>query len=242
MAHPSNDASLEFREMLVIIAKRIDEYTLENLKFQCRDVIRPGRLERITAAFDLFNVLEEMDELSYDNIDFLLRVLKNVDRMDLAKLLSKYQERFMDLSNVTKTNFEPKAEAYKTTHHSEQTQPSNLTVPFDTSGTVQQGTGLDLHHTDVSVHMPNPQITTAVEFVVSKLSRGWQSAARHLGVPDVIIDNAEENWPRNIRRQIGDTFRFWARNDPSPSSQKLIDAMRRVGRNDIADELQYGGG
>ncbi|XP_039248633.1 uncharacterized protein LOC120326413 [Styela clava] len=323
----SSDDGMEYREMMAKLAKRIDDGTLEKLKYQCRDLIGPGRLEKVANAQGLFEVLEERDELSCDNLEFLNKILNYVGRLDLCKIITSYTDYIAAL-NDSVTDLYPTAAPFNSNEgdtsvpeHSNTTsskifhpdgekgpqktdishgtysavnERQNCTRPFDTSSNVPQHqqpssnhnqmTGnrnqsnthqaalrmgnrnqSNTHQTDPMMdnrnqsnthqadpmmgnrsqlnpigHAIPPQVETALELVISSIARGWQSAARHLGVPDVIIDSAQDNWPRNVRNQIREAFTYWARSDDEASVAKLIEAMRRSGRNDIADDLQYG--
>lgn len=270
------ERQMDFRELIAEVIRRVDDYTLESIKYQCRDRIGPGRLERIDTAQNLFKTLEEMDEINHEEVQFLHRILTNVDRIDLAKLVLKFSEKW-GLSQATSkakhapdvvwaAEDEPPAvignsstptggkvfanedakERSKilVSSHQEPNPGNNRSVPFATEGyalpryPVNHG-GMEPVRQRVEQPIP-AEVSTALEYVISTISRGWQSAARHLGVPDAIIDNAEDNWPRNVRNQIRQAFMHWARNGPDVTVLHLIEAMRHVGRNDIADELEYG--
>lgn len=266
----SGDDDIEFRVMLTKIGRRIDEYSLEELKYQCRDIIGVGRLEKVATTQGFFELLEERDEINPDDVEFLLKVLKNVDRIDLYKVVQEYS---MTRSNLM-TEILPKTD-HMADHNnpvareemvaksfpvdpaelrSEQTPNfsmeqlekglNNYASPFDTSGDTGGGFHIShgqprFDHRDSRTVIP-AELQHALDFVINTISRGWQSAARHLDVPDAVIDNAEYNWPRDIRRQVGETFRYWARNGPTPSVQSLIAALRHIGRNDLADEIELG--
>lgn len=221
----SGDGDLEFREMLAKIGRRVDNESLEDLKYQCRDVIGPGRLERVNTTQGLFELLEERDELNMDDVTFLLKILQNVGRIDLCKVVKDYSSK-TDFSKLE--TIEPHALGYiendnakkvEPTHkqefpsHIDQTsnittqrkEAQNCTVPFDTNedrGQAPQGG---------AGYAITPEFQRGLDFVMSQISRGWQIAVRHLGVPDTVIEDAEYNWPRHIRSQVSEAFRYWAR-------------------------------
>lgn len=249
----SGDDDLEFREMLAKIGRRIDDDSLEDLKYQCRDIIGPGRLEKVSATQGLFEVLEERDELNMDDVTFLLKILQNVGRIDLYKVvkdysLSRSRSSMLEPSEPCASSYIESDNAKKVDDTQKQDLASqskklsdvmiedkdgqNCTVPFDTNEDNEQrahcGGGYAI----------TPEFQRGLDFVISQISRGWQIAARHLGVPDTVIEDAEYNWPRHIRSQVSETFRYWARNDAAASLQKLIEALRYVRRNDLADRLQ----
>lgn len=221
----SGDEDLRFREMLAKIGRRIDDDSLEELKYQCRDVIGPGRLERVNTTQGLFELLEERDEIYMDDVGFLMKILQNVGRIDLHKIVKDYS---LSKSHSSKLEpFEPCISSHLESDNAKKVEDTviqkrgstlqsnkiaevtiqneesqNCTVPFDTNNDgAQAGGGYAI----------SPEFQRGLDFVISQISRGWQIAARHLGVPDTVIEDAEYNWPRHIRSQVSETFRYWAR-------------------------------
>lgn len=275
----SGDSDMEYRGMMAKIATRIDDESLDELKYQCKDIIGDGKLEMIANPQGLFQVLEERDEVSSDNLTFLCEILKNIGRIDLYKVVKSHQDSVMQqnnspldsqinsispdssTSNMTDFNqsslpskvfsqdgkFGPQKAKFSHTTYTGVTEGQNCSTPFDTFGEQHHAPVYRNEHSgrNQQYHMAphpaiSPDVRNALEMVLGSISRGWESAARHLGVPDVIVDSAQDNWPRNVRNQIRETFEYWARTDTHASVPKLIQAMRKIGRNDIADDLQYG--
>ena len=84
-----------FRLLINVICKKLGPEALRDLKFQCRTYIGVGKLERIKTLLELFTVLEEMDLVCADNVQFLVVSLDNIFRKDLVKLVEIYENKWL---------------------------------------------------------------------------------------------------------------------------------------------------
>ena len=85
------DSKKRFRLKLAEIASQLEIEKLEKIKFLCSDVIPAGDRERIVTPQQLFEQLEQRQQISQHRLDFLLECLEKVGRVDLAKELKTYQ-------------------------------------------------------------------------------------------------------------------------------------------------------
>lgn len=85
------DSKQRFRLKLTEIASRIEEEKLEKLKFLFSDVIPAGDREKIVTPLQLFEELEQRQQISQRRLDFLQKCLKEVGRVDLADELNTYE-------------------------------------------------------------------------------------------------------------------------------------------------------
>ena len=86
-----------FRTLVTRISQKLHPEALKELKFQCRGLIKQGKLERIKNLLDLFTALEEQDVLHADCTDFLALCLRNINRLDLERLVNQYQEEVLQM-------------------------------------------------------------------------------------------------------------------------------------------------
>ncbi|XP_078483925.1 FAS-associated death domain protein-like [Ciona intestinalis] len=82
----------EYRILLANVSERVKN--LKELKFQCADWIGRGKMEKLLTALDLLVVLEERDKISKEDVSFLVQILSNTRRNDLAKLAQNFQSKW----------------------------------------------------------------------------------------------------------------------------------------------------
>ncbi|XP_030056600.1 FAS-associated death domain protein [Microcaecilia unicolor] len=82
----------EFLVLLHSISTNLSKDDLDHLKFLCRENISKRKLENVKSGIDLFGILMEQQEISNDNVDFLLNLLKNLKRGDLVEQLEQFVE------------------------------------------------------------------------------------------------------------------------------------------------------
>ncbi|XP_063294826.1 FAS-associated death domain protein [Pelobates fuscus] len=84
--------------MLLGISTKLDDKELKDLKFLCREKIFKKRLESINSATDLFTCLMELNEISNENLDTLIKLLKLIKRDDLVNIVDDYQIHHLGFS------------------------------------------------------------------------------------------------------------------------------------------------
>jgi ferredoxin-fold anticodon binding domain-containing protein len=84
----------EYRELLNRIASRLSRENLESMKFLC------GYLPHIQQetvfvkeVFNFFRELEKQQRLGIDNLDFLKRMLDEVEKDELANRVNDFQDQ-----------------------------------------------------------------------------------------------------------------------------------------------------
>lgn len=82
-----------FRIMLNNLAHLLSERDLQSMKYLCRDLIPRGRLENIEDPLDLWDALEQRDQLGVNNTRFLRQLLTygTEGRRDLLSILQNYE-------------------------------------------------------------------------------------------------------------------------------------------------------
>ncbi|KAJ1182217.1 hypothetical protein NDU88_007411 [Pleurodeles waltl] len=74
----------------------VTEKELDELKFLCREKIGKRKLESVKSGVDLFTILLEMKEISLDQLDWLRRLLSDIQREDLVEQLDSFAENGID--------------------------------------------------------------------------------------------------------------------------------------------------
>uniref|UniRef100_UPI00398E943F FAS-associated death domain protein n=1 Tax=Pristiophorus japonicus TaxID=55135 RepID=UPI00398E943F len=87
-----DQAEMRFNVLLNDISQNLSKENLESLKFLCKPSIGKKKLESITSGNQLFQVLEELDQLSSKYPDELFVLLGNIKRPDLQNKLSAFQQ------------------------------------------------------------------------------------------------------------------------------------------------------
>ena len=73
--------------MILQLFNSLTSKELQQLKFLCGDVLSRSELETINFGYELFEALENQNELSVANKDFLASKLIAVNRIDLREQL-----------------------------------------------------------------------------------------------------------------------------------------------------------
>ncbi|NP_001292569.1 FAS-associated death domain protein [Esox lucius] len=81
-----------FNSILLKISGELIGEQLEKIKFLCIKDIGKNRLEKMTTGFQLFTVLMERNKLGPDNTEFLVSVLTQIGRLDLAEIIDGQKE------------------------------------------------------------------------------------------------------------------------------------------------------
>ena len=85
------ESQQRFRLKLAEIASQIEQEKLEKLKFLFSDVIPAGDREKIVTPVQLFEELEQRQQISQRDLGFLQKCLQEVGRWDLANKLNTYE-------------------------------------------------------------------------------------------------------------------------------------------------------
>ena len=208
-----------YKTMLDAVSQGLGGDMLEALKYQCLDHIGQGSLEKIENFHDLFLVLEQRDVVCAEDVDFLILSLENLAQNDLASVAERYKTEWItkptefdntkaynDLGGDGDVSLKKKQSNLSSTSETTSNQQNTIqsdASPFPTDGFVaEQG---------VLAPPINPFHEQLISFVSNLLTVDWQMTARHMGVSDDIINAAQYNWPRDLRRQIYETFAEFSR-------------------------------
>ncbi|XP_073515651.1 FAS-associated death domain protein [Phyllobates terribilis] len=74
-----------FPKLLLEISEKLDERELESMKFLCSKKIVKKKMEMIKSPLDLFRQLQELTDISEDDLTFLISLLTTINRFDLVK-------------------------------------------------------------------------------------------------------------------------------------------------------------
>ncbi|NWV13341.1 FADD protein, partial [Ptilonorhynchus violaceus] len=78
--------------LLHSIASGLSDKELSSMKFLCCDKIKKRKLEAVQSGRELFTILLEQQEISCDNLEFLKKLLKHIDRCDLVSQVVQFEE------------------------------------------------------------------------------------------------------------------------------------------------------
>ena len=83
----------QYRQMLAELSKQIRPAEVNAMKFMCAEIIPKRRQEEIQTSLELWEALEERDELSSTNTAFLRELLQSStdNRTDLINILNSYE-------------------------------------------------------------------------------------------------------------------------------------------------------
>ena len=106
----------DFHRVLNEVAKYIDSETLSSLKFMCKDLFKPAKLEKINTPLMLLTELEQCSKIRDGDVQFLIRLLESEEKsMLVGKLLQL---------NYSANETVQESLSFCTEHHSHQ-QPVN---------------------------------------------------------------------------------------------------------------------
>ena len=77
----------DFHRTLNDISKHIDSNTLKNMKYMCRGVVVPAKMEEIKCPLDLLRELEECNKIYDGNVQFLISLLVTEKKFNLVDKL-----------------------------------------------------------------------------------------------------------------------------------------------------------
>ncbi|NXA70923.1 FADD protein, partial [Mohoua ochrocephala] len=81
-----------FLSLLHSISSGLSDTELSAMKFLCCDKIRKRKLETVQSGRELFSILMEQQEIASDNLEFLRKLLRDIDRDDLVARLVQFEE------------------------------------------------------------------------------------------------------------------------------------------------------
>lgn len=91
--------SISFNALLLKISDQLSESQLAKIKFLCGDMIGKKDMEKIKNGIELFQILSERRKLGPDDMDYLLELLKQIQRQDLVDEVTRFQTCQMSTVN-----------------------------------------------------------------------------------------------------------------------------------------------
>lgn len=86
---------------------------------------------------------------------------------------------------------------------------------------------------DIPTFSDPPTVTDLSELLMSLMN--WQQFGIHLpGISDATIQKIERDKPENIELQKTTLFSVWLQDDPAPSWEKVITALKMANENELA--------
>ncbi|XP_051997818.1 CASP8 and FADD-like apoptosis regulator isoform X2 [Xyrauchen texanus] len=83
----------EYRLLMADVSEDISTEDLKSLTFLLRDTLPKHKLENVQSFLDIVVDLEKLDQLSSEKMDMIEHCLRSIHRVDLAKKISRYQQR-----------------------------------------------------------------------------------------------------------------------------------------------------
>ncbi|KAM3918736.1 FAS-associated death domain protein [Leptodactylus fuscus] len=85
------ESAMELHILLLKISDSLSQKELEDMKFLCQGPIVRKKMESITSPIHLFRQLQELVLISEDDLSFLVKLLNNIKRYDLAQEVENFQ-------------------------------------------------------------------------------------------------------------------------------------------------------
>ena len=85
--------SLNFKALLLKISNKLSSDNLKDLKHLLKDEIPASKMEMATQGTDIFQALSERNLISQENIGLLKQLMDLIDRQDLAREITEYEEK-----------------------------------------------------------------------------------------------------------------------------------------------------
>ena len=81
-----------YRKFLLHLSTDLPNEALKRLKFVCLDVVLRAKMEEVTAAFQLFDLLEQKGAITPQNLTLLEDMMQAIGRDDLASKVIQFME------------------------------------------------------------------------------------------------------------------------------------------------------
>ena len=81
-----------YRKFLLHLSTDLPKEALKRLKFACLDVVLRAKMEEVTAAFQLFDLLEQKGAITPQNLTLLEDMMQAIGRDDLASKVIQFME------------------------------------------------------------------------------------------------------------------------------------------------------
>ena len=75
-------------------------------------------------------------------------------------------------------------------------------------------------------------------YVRKETAARWRDLGVELTVSDAKLDNITEDFPRDVERCCSEMLSYWLRNDPQASWNKLIEALKHIGKKVLAKNIE----
>lgn len=81
-----------YRKILLDLSRNLPNDDLEAFKFACLDLVPPAKLEKVTAGFQLFHLLQQKGAITPQNLTFLEDTMQEIGRLDLASKVNQFMK------------------------------------------------------------------------------------------------------------------------------------------------------
>ncbi|XP_064636915.1 FAS-associated death domain protein-like [Lineus longissimus] len=204
------DKVKEYRQLLVQLGRNTDHIAFKELKHICE--VKKARAEKMKDPIDLFEYLEELGEISANKVDYLIDVLKKLDRIADAELVKQFQSKFGG--------------------GEEQYYNGSLKgQDVITQKTVTQVEADD----DACI---DSDLNAAFEFLKEQLGRKWRELARAQGLSQVDIHSIEDANPRDLKEQSYQALLLWQKKQKTNATiPNLEKDLRKRQFNQMANDI-----
>ncbi|XP_032834719.1 FAS-associated death domain protein-like [Petromyzon marinus] len=211
---------VEFRKLLLSVAKEVTRDKLDEMKF-CLKVYGRGPLESVTSSLQLFTLMEERGDLSASDTTKLADILRTVR---LTTPLTPALTAPSPSSALTAAG---------------EAVPVSLALQSLNLGDARTPTQEDGSGGEAFLSRVLLSVSTSV-------GRDWRILSRHLGLSEVDIDAVSHAHRDDLREQSHRALETWALRrgarrgacGEASAAAELRDALRRAQLNLVADNLE----
>lgn len=82
-----------YRTLCLHLSKSLRNEDLEALKYLCLGIVSRAKMEKVAAGFQLFDLLEQKEEITPQNLTRLGEMMQEIERDDLASKVNKFMKR-----------------------------------------------------------------------------------------------------------------------------------------------------
>ncbi|XP_045214860.2 FAS-associated death domain protein-like [Mercenaria mercenaria] len=217
-----------YKDMLISVADVVDQdvTVLNTMKFKCDRIIKGRERDQIKSAIQLWTALEKREYLGLSKTDFLKELLKSCMRgqVEALNMVENYERLNGDLPGS----------------FNGQAIPAQVNCP----GNPQI---IYIGQKDSSRQFPQqgrevlgPDLKKEIAFLSKSLGRNWTFFMRELGLPDIEIEAIMSDY-KYTKEQAYQCLLLWQDiQKQEATKQRLVNALRTVNRNDLADTLEEG--